>query len=449
MEESSELQQFLESSSEVGQAESVGVFTISREAALQKLAAFQLPFSEAWTVKVVQAAVAAQTTSPIRVDVTRNEARFFFRPGRAFTLDGIEEAFYKPEPGSDRALNHLVNALWSVGIADKRSFCLALPQSSTKLVWDGRELSRVEAENRRDCCFLEVSHGSQLEEKPSWFKRMIGKSSVSAEIFQTMARHCFTCPVPLTVDAMRVDSLKLCPDRGWNRGSLPLDLSFSDSELPSFPVAPGTFEDLPAHTSREWSYVGFEKMGADLVEPREAFERTSLACLLSGHFTSLRSLKDEWRFSLGYSNIYWVADGVVVDEEYLDGSPRVCSVAVFLSAEELPTDLTGLRLLSSPLREERRRSARRGACQILESQESLKRKLVGAKVRWFVDSVNTTTKRLNIGEIKEEAVQSLITFGDQAYWSLSGTRAEGGFLDELQRQVNDLLQQLQEGIEQA
>ncbi|MCW5871526.1 MAG: hypothetical protein KIS61_30010, partial [Candidatus Eremiobacteraeota bacterium] len=55
----SELEEFLRAQVDEGAKDSSGQFTLSREKALEKLAAYQLQGGHAWVLKIVQAVVAS------------------------------------------------------------------------------------------------------------------------------------------------------------------------------------------------------------------------------------------------------------------------------------------------------------------------------------------------------------------------------------------------------
>ena len=215
----SELEKFLAGQSDDGQVDSEGEFTLAREQALKKLAEFQLPFDAAWAVKVVQCAVAGGTEAPIRVDLTVNEARFYF-VSESLELDSIREAFYDPDPQEDRALNHLVNALWVVGLREKWAFQLTVPGEVESLIWDGERLQSVETATKHSCVYLAVNLLSR-ESRFGWLKGAVQSGRRNADLLTALCKWCYTCPVPLTVDGRRVDSLYHCPSHGVNNSTFP------------------------------------------------------------------------------------------------------------------------------------------------------------------------------------------------------------------------------------
>lgn len=355
MEQPSELETFLNAHSSEGQLESAGEFTIARDKALAKLAEFQLPFEGAWAIKVLQAAVASGVEKAIRVDLTTKEARFYFPITERWTLEAIETHFYDPEPGPDRAMNHLASALWAVGINQKRGFQLAIPGTQETLIWDGSSLNRVETKQRYDCIFLGVAHEPTGSGTLNWVKGIAKSGSRNAGILKALSEYCYTSPVPLTVDGRRVDSLQLCPYHGWSKTSFPISMNFVSGDLPEFPISPGTFEDLRSYMEKKRDGGGVEAVGNAMMKAIPTTSHASLATLVTAHMEQVRRGKHTyWEPAHGYSKCYWVQDGAVVDEEDFDTAAASCTVGSFVSAQGLATDLTGLHLAQSTERTSRK-----------------------------------------------------------------------------------------------
>ncbi len=361
-----------------GKIQSEGQFTLARDQALKKIAEFQLPFRAAWAVKLVQCAVASGDGSPIRVDLTVKEARFFFVT-TDLNLTEIEEAFYTPEPSEKRSLRHLLSSLWAVGLHEGCGFQLALPGSSTTLIWDGKTLNRVESEEKRSCAYLGIAHQPVDGGKLAWVRSLAQSGSRNIEIQTTLSHWCYTCPVPLTVDARRLDSLLFCPTHGWSKESYPLSLRFEKTALPTLSLPPGTFERLPSQGltfSQPPSGEGLREVGEKILGLIQPQQEASVAYLLTAHLRNRGSGKNErWEDTEGQSVLYWVQDGVVVDQENLFDGKTHCSVACFLNATELTTDLTGLHLAESPERIRRAQIARQSLAESLGEHGQLSQSL--------------------------------------------------------------------------
>ena len=243
MEGPTELERFLSSQQEGGDKDSEGVFTLSREESLRKLATYQLSFHLAWAVKVVQCAVAGGAGTPIRVDLKVRETRFFFS-NDTLDLDELEAAFYDPQAKLDPAGMHLLAALGALGLNLKQSFQLALPGQPSTLIWDGNKLHRVGSSKKYDCVNLAVAY--PVAGTLQWVKALALSGLRNAELLRTLSKWCFTCPVPLTVDGRRLDSLQHCPTHGWTRSSFPFAILFAHPDLAPVPIAPGTFSYRPS-----------------------------------------------------------------------------------------------------------------------------------------------------------------------------------------------------------
>ncbi len=434
VENPSELEKFLTRSASEGKVESEGQFTLARDQALKKIAEFQLPFRAAWAVKLVQCAVASGDGSPIRVDLTVKEARFFFVI-TDLNLTEIEEAFYTPEPSEKRSLRHLLSSLWAVGLHEGCGFQLALPGSSTTLIWDGKSLNRVESEEKRTCAYLAIAHQPVDGGKLAWVKGLTQSGSRNLEIQTTLSRCCYTCPVPLTVDARRVDSLQFCPTHGLSDESYPLSLRFEKADLPALSLPPGTFEKLPSQStttfSLAWSGEGLREVGEKTLRSIKPQQEASVAFLLTAHLKLKNSGKSvSWEDTEDHSVLYWVQDGVVVDQENLFDGKTHCSVACFLNATELPTDLTGLHLTESPERSRRAQAARQCLAESLGELGQLAQSLkdLEAKVKTMSWALGRGVFLVGVGAywIAPQLGFSIIVFGTLGVQAIETKESQRG-----------------------
>ena len=353
----SELELFLRSQSTEGRVDSRGAFTVSRQEALKKLAAFALPFAGAWAVKVIQGLVAVGTDFPIRVDLLATEIHFFFlQPD--FSLLEFEDRFFTPEPPERRSLRHILTGLWTVALKEKWGFQLAFADSSTTLIWDGHELHRVESSRKRDCACLTLAP-LQQKSKLSWVAGVAMAGHRNAELLMTLAQRCYLCPVPLTVDGRRLDSLQRSPENGWGELTFPFAVNFAQADLPALKIPPGTFSGapIPIHPTSPTLFVeeggGWKRLGEQRMKNLKACQESPLPFILCANMKRKDSGDHKWVNSRGPSSISWVLDGAVVDRDPLVDRMLHISVGCFVSAEGLETDLTTLKLIDSP--EKRRR----------------------------------------------------------------------------------------------
>lgn len=326
-----------------------GGFTVAREQALLKLANYQLPFEGAWGMKVVQGAVAWGQSLEIKVTISRSEAVFAFQCPEELSLEEIENAFYNPEPHPDRAVRHLVSALWAIGVAQKHPFVLSFPHQESSLRWNGKELSYTSKRFAGKWTVLMVGSGNNPR---SW----------NATLTQCLAQRCYTCPVPLTLDGRRLDGLQYCPSHGWTDLNFPLAVAQAQTDNPPLPIPSGTWRERYSQEWKQAQGLGLSSATLAVFRRLPRFKEAPLIALIAAHVqvAGINNFKPR----AGGSLSYWVSDGVIVDERALEAPAAACSVAVFLSASGLRTDLSGLALAQSQEADQRLSAA----CRALSSQ---------------------------------------------------------------------------------
>lgn len=313
----SQLESYLKSL-ETGQVESEGEFSIDVDKALEKLAAYQLPFKYAWVLKLVQAAVASGAAE---LDIKQTSSETYFRFPIPWSLDELEEAFHKP-PGSDSALSHLMTGLWSASLNDGRPFLLRAAGSQA-LMWTGREMRRVPKENKA-LQGVEVSHRRLSQGKAfpilNWLQSADVNSSISRLLTQ---RACFS-PIPIRVDRRQLEPHGY-PTHQWeNNHYLKFGWKAGDEYDLSLPIQ--TF---------------VRKQGLAKALPQRVQSSYYLTAHLGTH--KLDSATNNWvlRPKKQPSRIVWVVDGVVLRDDPISEEESWISVLIVASAEGLRTDLTG------------------------------------------------------------------------------------------------------------
>ena len=109
------------------------------------------------------------------------------------------------------------------------------------------------------------------------------------------------------------------------------------------------------------------------IQPRQ---KASAPFLLTAHLRLEGSGKNaRWTAFGGRSVLYWAQDGAVVDEQYLLEPGTKCSVACFLNATELATDLTTFHLAQSQERTRRAETARQSIVESLGKLDDLSQAL--------------------------------------------------------------------------
>jgi hypothetical protein len=451
-EDASELDRYLISHHRVGKVVSQdNSFTLARSEALRKISNFQLPFRGAWVVKTIQCAVAEGSGIPIRVDLTRKEARFYFAIS-SFTLEDFQEAFYDPEPNSNRALQHLVAALWAVGLREKWAFQLGLPGQRVCLMWNGETLTEVETKSY-DCAYLAVGHQVTRDGGLGWVKGLVQSGGKNAEILTTLSRWCYTCPVPLTVDGRRLDSLQLCPTHGWAKNTFPLTVGFGEGSLKPLTLPPGTFEELRSpHDPRSsfWnttdhSAEGLSKAGKAALSLLQARHTAAVPFIIAYFMEQIKRGKSyEWEPMVQGSTLYWVRDGVVVDEELLLERRFHTALACFVDAEGLPTDLTTFHLKDSPQRRRRKvlaqQSVRRGLAELESMQGPLMSMVTKGKVMGYV--AGGTLTLAGIGMLWANPFYGAVAILSGVVWAGSGGSTEEARFNSIMSDIEDLRTEL-------
>ncbi len=333
----SELDDFLAREIALGQLQSSGHFTLTREKALEKLAAFQLPNENAWVLKVVQAAVLGGF-SELNVRLSNSNVEFGFMGSSSWSLEEFEQSFYDPESSSDRSLQALKQALWSVSLHGGRPFQLVGRDWQQSLFWNGQRLSREPLGESR-ATRLTVSH-RVLGDSGFPILRGIEAARRNSDILLELRQKAFVCPIPLRADARRIDALHLCPGHGLSSASYPFQLGFlADPDLPSLNLSALGHDDYYQDTSL---HRDLEKLVTWKSRPSQDF---AVAALLTGHVKEVSQGKSTvWKAYPHQCRIYWVLDGVVIDCRAFAFQERSCSLGLVASAEGLTTDLSGFNL---------------------------------------------------------------------------------------------------------
>ena len=354
------LEDLLQDRAAEGREVEEGVFTLSSEKILAKLAEFQLPFKGAWAIKLVQAAVVAGCQS-LAIRSTSDETSFDFTALRMWSLADVESAVWQPQLRAAPALRHLAVALWAVGIGARREFRLEVVGEVEALQWTGKELERVPLDGPAARNWLTVKHLCADANVLSSLISKVASAFENAEVLTAIRERCFTCPIPLTLDGRRMDSLQLSPRNGWSNETDLLSLAVChDEALPAFPLSPQTFALPPAH-----------RVGSSAVEapdvPRDPCSSCSLAVLVTVNVQL--GAKGAHLYKKARSQLYWVQDGVVLVSHPWLGGESFCSLGCVLSAEGIATDLSTLALQTDPALEERANRAAEHCLRLLEEND--------------------------------------------------------------------------------
>ncbi len=338
-----------------GRWDSSGAFSLSPEAAFEKLGASQLPRASAWLLKILQWAVSSGAER-LEIRQSSRQTRILVRRC-GVEVEALLAALGRVNLESD-PIGHLAVALRSVGVGDGRPFRLSCKADT--LSWDGQTLTRAAAANHQtgDDAWLEVDFP-----KDDRGRRLLGLArgaGRAADEYLELVQHAEAAPIPVSFDGLRLDRLSAYPKAarehtvttvlslGWPSGTC-----FSQAETPELSVPPGL---LPGR--KEWEVASrpqegdllsrflqrFQTRQQAFVDGDASLGRVPLIVKLLYHTRTLgpassRALKV---LALEPSFCHWIRDGAICCSEKLDLPEQPLSLALYLSAQDLASDASGL-----------------------------------------------------------------------------------------------------------
>lgn len=339
-----------------GTADSSGVITLDPSRSLEKAAESQLPFPEAWILKIVQAAVAQAL--PKSLPQGRLNVRLMLRqslwewdaPG--WTPEQFENAFVDYRSSGDVGLDHLIEGLWQVGLHHRRPFQVQFPGTDQSVIWDGQRLSRLAA-SRPSTVRLRISHRS-LTPSQNLLYRLPGLEAAhrNAEVPQTLRNYAFASPLPLYVDGIRLDGFLQGPKSTWKSGTEVY--SYFPRKVPGLPILPiGSGSFLPEQERFRVPFAPWPAWWAEGLRALEKEPQPQLVVLLG---TVSQPRRPEVPNPDDTScQLLWIHHGVLVKQEMLRLEPGELRFVTFVSAEGLTRDATSLGLVHNEAFRERRR----------------------------------------------------------------------------------------------
>lgn len=353
MKKSDPLLELLSSASQVGQLDSEGSFTIAGEAAIGKLASFQLPRSSAWILKMVQAAVSAQAPE-LRIAQSNETTTFVFQPQVDFELGALKEALLSPQIQGSPPTRHLAVGLRAVGFGDGRAFTLAFDQGNQRTIlgWNNQQLvQRAEALEKDSpptiylgVAFPESDQGRSL----GGLTKSKGRATTE---YLEVARHCDCCPIALYLDGRRIDALQAPPPDEAEGNTAILSLGWAPhsptQRVPPLRVPPGTQLQQPKwRPTDKFTDERVFLLDGDL-------GNTQANCIIKLRYgykvQSHRSKHKSFAFQAISRRSYynWVKDGVICYRRASGYKSSPISFEIYLSADDIPTDISGFHLQSS------------------------------------------------------------------------------------------------------
>jgi hypothetical protein len=336
-------EQYLDQLQQEGALHSTGRITISAEKLREKLSQFSFYRPSYWILKVIQALTLAQVQSCTIVQSHQRTEIHIKSQASIFGTEQLELAFYDPDSQPHSSIGNFTIALWYLSFSLQLRWAWKDQNSQTGLVWNGNELTKIDS-SATDYATLHVNHVQPKVEGAWWapllkIARYKGPEAC-AQISRELSLRAFTCPFPLKLDGLRIDNLLRCPTmaNSANTSTTATELI----ALPGYGSTPGPA--APLIISHRASTIYHPQENPDHQIPPG---NTWLA-LLFGHLRPvIHSYGPDYAPSPNTSRISWIRNGVIVLEDKLPTTGGA-SIQLFLSADHLKTDISGLKLIQEP-----------------------------------------------------------------------------------------------------
>ncbi|MCA9781842.1 MAG: hypothetical protein KC800_34225, partial [Candidatus Eremiobacteraeota bacterium] len=177
-----------------------------------------------------------------------------------------------------------------------------------------------------------------------------------AEIGCVLIEHCHLAGDRVSLDSRKLTSYWTDPDYGKTDSSHPLTV------LKAHPISLWNPIELEGEFYSPQTQLHDKKIAVSIPSKREVIKAFSTAAMLSFFYRPelfRRDMKlDKWIYHPldRQSRVLWYSDGVIVNREAL-GFEAPVGVGLIISAEGLPTDLTGFNPLDTPEKRERIRQS--------------------------------------------------------------------------------------------
>lgn len=350
MEKKSELTKWLHQQQSEGQIDSEGSFSIDKQKAWEKLGAFQLPFATAWVLKLVQALNSCAQAQGMKVTQNRVETVFHFMGVQDWTHETLESAIFNPEVRQDQDISHLAVAIRALAQPKDRPFSLSYPDGRT-FIWNGTHFSEPAKSQNREDLTEDVIIGVELT--VSHFR--IGQSTsylayqgpevkkLMLAISKTLHDDCYLSPCQITLDGLRIQGLaSRLPSH--NNNDIQILTQYAVKTGPNLPQCHAMFKlDKP-----RWDF------NRACWAPGEKQSDCSAMAILVAYLDAQKVQGDYCYFkpSEGPMELHWIRLGVIVERERISYN-SLANLILYITAEELNTDLTGLSLREDQLKKDR------------------------------------------------------------------------------------------------
>lgn len=318
--------------------DSSGEFTMQAEKALEKIAKYQLPYPDAWVVKLGQGVVLSGAES-LKIHQSSTDTTFIFTPRERLEFE-LTQSFFDPSDNSMPWWQHFRSALWAVGINLRRPFKINF--FGAEFFWDGFELHKFEgafgSSRLSPSIILDLSHRTVEQGKGIPIFRSIQAAWLNSQLRTVFSEVLFSCPIRVSVDGLPIEGFQRVPNHGFSSENHPIKMIWLQGE-PGLAIPPSTQDNL-GH------FLGTEKLRGltHYFDSRPTVKPVRAAALVSAHAYYYSGKNSEWRTPTRRSVIYWIRHGVVIQKEAFDFPALCVSMAVFASCEHIATDVTGFGL---------------------------------------------------------------------------------------------------------
>lgn len=336
--QSLDLHNFLLQQQAEGRQAEAGQFTLHREKALQKIAEFQLPYPESWTLKLAQAAVLSGSEF-LTIKQTSSETRFQFLPETWSEDLDFERLFFDPSPHENLCFETIRGALWAVGVGQQKAFSIRLPHQGEGFVWNGSHLEAVESDARASL-EIAVSHRSVQDGDGLVILRSIQAASFNSRIKEILINCLYTCPLEISVDGLRIDGYPQCPTHGYRAHRYPMRaLGFHLGGLP-LRQPPGNASVEKLRECKEQILGLTQDFTFHDVSPESDAIALLTACC--GRYSSGDS--SSWEVEKVASFLCWVRHGVIIQKEEINVGKHCLALCLHVNADDISTDYSGFAL---------------------------------------------------------------------------------------------------------
>ena len=354
MTEPSALHRWLQAAENSGTLDSQGEFTIELSKAWEKLGSFQLPFAEAWVLKLVQAAVSTEGCL-LEIRQSREETAFHFRSTPHWNHEQLEAAVFEVATRGATPVGHLALAVRALALKKTRPFSITYANGES-WAWTGKNFAPLTSVEPASTTVVRVTNYLFGQSTSLLSLGRTQSSKMRAEIVKTLSEHCHLGGVNVTLDSRSLDGCLSDPWFGKTARSHPIFVAHTEAD-----------ESWEAMKLVHVPKLKAAKIGSYRVSlppkvrvPPRSPEGSGSAAIISTFFhretiqESLRLDRAYYRPSTQQSEVLWVREGVLVKREPLQFF-GVLGLGAIVSAEGLETDLTGLVPLENEAKKERLR----------------------------------------------------------------------------------------------